>query len=269
MPIFPFLKTALLQTGNILVQQKRFRGKINIKHPRKPHFEKALFNAATAPIYERIPIVQKCREAQEARLTRQTNVKEPSPYEAIIAREVLERFDSASIILACHLNSIKQYDWFKYRVSFHQKGATLKTYGPRIIEFALRDSKYRKMLQLFSSKYAVIFSSEENLPELLKILKKTPKLLLLAGIAENRFMNRNELVKYSELPSLDIVRAQFAATLFSPGNSIVSKLQSHQSNLCSLLDVHAKALGESNGKTVDAEKTDPKESNEKPPEEAK
>lgn len=194
---------------------------------------------------------------------------EPNPYEIIISREVRERFDNATIILACHLNSLKQYDWFRYQVSFHQKGATLKSYGPRIIKFAIRDTKYKEMLQLFKSKYAIVFSSENNVAELLKIFRKTPKLLLLAGIVENRLMSKNELVNYSQLPSLDIVRAQFAATLYSPGNSIVSKLQSHQSNFCSLLDVHAKALGESKQKTEDVVKTDTKEANEKPPEEAK
>lgn len=260
--------SALLQTGNLLVQPKRFRGKINIKHPRNPHFDKALFNAVTEPIYEAVPVVEECRQRYQTKTVRERNRREPNPYEVIIARETLERFESASIILAFHLNSIKAYDWFRYQVLFHKQGATLKTYGS-LIEFAIRDTKYRTMLQLFKTKYAIVFSSENNINELLKILRKTPKLILLAGIVENRFMSKNEIVKFSELPSLDVVRAQFATTLFSPGNTIVSNLQSHQSNFCSLLDVHAKALGESKQKTEDVAKTDATEANEKPSEEAK
>lgn len=230
-----------------------------------------MFNAACQPIYERVPVTVQCRQQQEARLLRKKTdrVKQPSPYESIIAREVLERFDNASIILACHMNSMKAYDYFRHQVRFHENGATLKTYGSSIIRYAIRDTKYREMLRLFNSHYAIIFSSEENINKLLQILKKSPKLLLLGGILEDRFMNKNQIVDYSQLPSLDVARAQLAATLYSPGNSIVGKLQAHQSNLCSLLDMRAKELGESEQKTEETPQADVKEVSAEPPEEKK
>lgn len=233
----------LLQPATIMVQAKRFR-KVNIQRPRPPHFERAVFNAATAPLYLRVPIVQECREEQLAKLNKKKEVKEPHPYIKILASEVIERFNSSAMILVCHVNSITEYEMFKIKVPLHQKGVSMKKYGPAITKLALKNTKFEKMLPLFRSNYCLLFSSEQNINDVLPVLRKTNKVFLIAGVVENRFLNRNQLIAFSQMPSLDVIRAQFAATLHLAGNSIVNKLQAHQSNLCSLLDIHAKALGE-------------------------
>jgi len=266
-----FIRRGFLQCNNILVQTKRFRGKINIQRPRAPHFERAVFNAATEPIFLKVPVVQQCRQKMLARLEDGPREKRTHPYERILAREIRERFDSSAMILVCHLNSIKEYDLFKIRVPLHQKGVTLKRYGPRLIKIALRETRYESMLPLLESSYCLLLSPEKNINHVLPILRKTQKLILLGGVLDNRYMSRNQLVEYSQLPSLDVARAQFAATLHLAGNSIVNKLQAHQSNLCSLLDLHAKALGEpAKEKDAAVEKTEVETAtSEKPPEDPK
>lgn len=238
-----FQIAAFLCAENLMIQTKRYRGKVNIQRPRKPHFDRAVFNAVTEPIYPPAPITDKCRQKQIQIFSTEKLEKEPHPYMKILARECRECFETNRMMLLCHKNSVNQYDLFKFRVALHKHGIKLKMYGRGIIKAALKDSKYANLVPLITSMSQMIFSSEPKVPEVLKALRKTPQLILMTGIIDDRILSRNELTEYATLPDIQVLRAQFAATLSSAaGGQIYNNLQSHQSNLCYLLDAHAKAL---------------------------
>lgn len=151
-----------------------------------------------------------------------------------------------------HVNSASGEEMFKITVALHQKQMHLKTYGQGIMKRAIGGTAYETLLPLFRSKYYIAFCDEANIGELLNIVKKAPQLILLAGIVENRLLSKNELVDLSKLPNLTTARAQFVGVLNSVGAGLVSNLQAHQSNLCNLLDMHAKSKDtESDGTKTD------------------
>lgn len=227
-----------------MVQSKRFRGKINIQRPKPPHWERALFNAVTQPIYEKKSIVDECREKQLAKLQRTKIEAEPHPYQQILSRELRELFETSEMVLICQKNSIDSYEFFKFKVALHQKDVKVKVHGKKILTAALNDTKFRNLLPVVSVYSCMLFGSPSSIGHILKVLKKTPPILLLAGTMSDRILSKNELIEYSKLPDLQTVRAQFAATLNAAGGQILNNLQAHQSNLCYMLDAHAKALGE-------------------------
>lgn len=51
-------------------------------------------------------------------------------------------------------------------------------------------------------------------------------------------MSKNELVEFSQLPSLDAARSQLCAVLESAGSSIISQLNQSQQIFVSHLDKH-------------------------------
>ena len=242
--------SVLLPTQNILVQAKRFRGKINLKRP-IIHYKRALFEAVTRPQYERTPTTVKCYEKQLAKLNRNSTVRELHPYQKIVAREIRERFEASQMTIICHQNSITQPELFKHRVTLHKAGIEYKSYGRTQTQIAIGDSRFGGVLPLFNLTHAtcVLFSSEIQLAKLFTILKKAPTIIPLGGIVYDRLLSRNDLERLAKMPDLQMVRAQFAASLFGAGNQVVQQLQQHQTNLCSLLDSRAELLKDSVGAT--------------------
>lgn len=224
----------------ISTTEKCFRGKINIQRPRPPHYDRALFNAVTEPIIPRPSVTQECYQRRLQRQNVDKTEKFVNPHEVIIAREVTNWFNQSKLVVIFHYNSITMEELFKSRVAFHKENMHLKMYGWRIMKRALQDNQYSELLPLFTSKNIIVFSEENKIGQVLKIIKKAPQLILLAGVVENRLLSKNELVDLSKLPNITTARAQFVGVLNSVGAGVVSNLQAHQMNLCNLLDMHAK-----------------------------
>lgn len=226
---------------SISTTEKCFRGKINIQRPRPPHYDRALFNAVTQPIIPRPSITQKCYQKRLEKQFTGAAEKQINPYEEIIAKEVVNWLNHSKLVAIFHINSINSDDMFNVRVAFHKENMHLRAYGKGIMEKAMLGSQYEAMLPLFNAKNCIVFSQEPKIGALLKIIKKTPQLILLAGVVENRLLSKNEMVSLSKLPNITTARAQFVGVLNSVGTGLVSNLQAHQTNLCSLLDMHAKS----------------------------
>lgn len=200
-----------------------------------PHYERARVIAVTQPQYAPEPVNKKCVELLDRKVTKAEN-----PYEKIIAREVRNWFDQSRLTAIFDLNSITQEELFKIRVAFHQKGMSLKSYGRSIMQKALGGTKYEATLPLYNGKFCLVFGPEETcLKEVLRITKKVPQMILLAGVLENRIMSRTEMTKYVALPDIQIARSQLCNVLQMAAGGLVSNLEAHQKQLVQILDVHA------------------------------
>ncbi|XP_058121597.1 large ribosomal subunit protein uL10m [Anopheles ziemanni] len=232
-----FVINGLLQSRNPLLTFRRFRGKINIQRPRAPHYERARVLEVIKPVYKRPEFNAPCIEAQKANESKNLD----NPYETIIAREARNWFDHSNLVAFLHVNSIRQEDMFKAQVVLHRHNISVKVYGKSIMRKALAGTKFETILPLFEAKTAIVFAPEpQKIKQVLSVLKKTPQLVLLAGIVEGRLLSRNEFVSYATMPDLTTTRAQLAAVLDSAGGKIVADLQCHQSQLVNLLDAYAK-----------------------------
>lgn len=129
---------------------------------------------------------------------------------------------------------------FTTQVQLFKQNMHLKAYSKSIINLALLGTKFESVLPLFNSSNRIVFSSEPNTKKLLKIAKKIPQMVVLAGIVEGRLLSRTELTKYADLPPLDVVRSHLASTLQQAGgSSLVTLLQANQSQLAASLDAYS------------------------------
>lgn len=237
---------AFLQTENVLIQCKRFRGKINIQRPRPPFYTRKLFNAVTEPIYPFKTAVDLCHEKRtERKALKQLTIEDAlHPYQKILAKELADVFDAANMVLLCQKNSMDAFDFFNFRVAMHKKNIRTKATGRKLLNAAIKDTKYSAMLPILmqTSHNCLLFSGEWNVDDALKVLKKTPKVILLAGSLGDHYMSKSQLENYANLPDLTTLRAQFVATLNAAGGQLYNHLQAHQSNFVYMLDAHADAL---------------------------
>nr|XP_050865810.1 partitioning defective 3 homolog isoform X1 [Vespula vulgaris] len=219
--------------NQLFLQQKRFRGKINIQKPRAPHYTRALFQEFVSPFYENPKkdktLLDLCTKAKR-------NTKEKyNPYHHVLAREVLNWFDNSKMIAFLHKNSITQEEAFELAVPLRRKNMYLKSYGSTILELALKDTTYKALDLLYQSPYFIIFSPEKNVIDLEKILKKFSQVILIAGILEGKLLNVNEFKYYGRM---DLTAAQVSLVQVlqsAGGNNLKQQITHHQSALISRL----------------------------------
>lgn len=217
-----------------LLQFQRYRGKINIQRPQKPHYERARVVAVTTPRYPEPPKTKTCFEKRSRTVVE-------NPYNDIIAREVRNWLEHSKMVAIFHLNSIKADDFFEVRVQLHKQNMQLKVYGQKIVQKAVASSKFEAILPLFDSQQCIVFSPEQRVSQLLKITRKVPQMLLLAGIVDNTLLSRNEFMNYAQLPGLQSAQAELVHTLNTAASTLVQNLQAHQNNFVNVLDVYAKS----------------------------
>lgn len=68
--------------------------------------------------------------------------------------------------------------------------------------------------------------------------------MIAAGIFEGKFISKDDLIKYSEIPNLQTAQAGLVRTLSGVGAQLSNNLTTHQQILVSHLDQRLKQLQE-------------------------
>lgn len=233
-----------MRTVTPLVQAQRNRGKINIQRPKKPHFLRQLEMDLTIPILPKREIdpIEKC-------ITEKTKKKTitslENPYLRIIANDCRNWFDQSKLIAIFHVNPISGEDMFKLQVPLYKSNMHVKRWGKRTLEMAFENTGYKALMPLFQSQTLIVFSPEVQVGKLLKIVRKTPQIVFLAGVVEGRLLHKDDFINYSKLPDIQVARASFAQLLLSSGSQITSQLNQHQNILVRHLESRAEQLRDS------------------------
>ncbi|KAK0161033.1 hypothetical protein PV327_009551 [Microctonus hyperodae] len=224
----------------LVLEQKRYRGKINVTKPRKPHFIRGVFNELVTPFYppsrEPKPLWELCENIKLKDPVATACKNEPNEYEIIIARECLNWFKTSRMVAFLHENSIRSEDKRDVEVDLRYSNMYFKWYGPKIFKTALTGTFYEPVLPLLCSKGMLVFSPEPNTKELRKILRTAPQFILMAGILDSTLLNVNDFLKYGEIDITE-ARGGLVQTLqTAAGGNLCRQLTHHQSTFVSRLD---------------------------------
>ncbi|KAJ8729328.1 hypothetical protein PYW08_000909 [Mythimna loreyi] len=261
------LKKVLLPTQTSFLISKRFRGKINIQRPRKPHFERQLLIDFSKPVYGppkyTLPDAALC-DRGEKKFARQID----NPFERILANECLNWFNTSKMVIFLHVNSISMEDKTPVFAALVKNNMHLRCYGKKIVSMATTGTRYEAVNHLFTSHQNILFGQPENIAKMFQIMKKAPQLVIMAGIIQDRLMSKNELLEYSQLQNIEVARSQLCAVLESAGSSLVRQLNQAPQMLVGHLEKHAELLNtpssEPQGSTQkEPEVTEPQESSKK------
>ncbi|KAJ8920969.1 hypothetical protein NQ315_015763 [Exocentrus adspersus] len=234
-------RKGLLEIVSPLLQCKRFRGKINLRKPRAPHFERAVYIALTKPYF----ISPKKGKLPEELCKGPGSTKKDegdNPFQRIIAQELYKWFTSSRLVVFYHLNPMDSDDQFNAFAMFKKQGMYLRQYGKKTLDMAVRGTPYETVLDFYVSQNMLLFSPQPDIKKVLSITKKFPELILLAAILEGRFISKDELMQYSLIPNLQAAQANFVQTLNTASSLLVNHLNSHQTTLVSHLEERAKQL---------------------------
>uniref|UniRef100_A0A0K8U5H3 Large ribosomal subunit protein uL10m n=1 Tax=Bactrocera latifrons TaxID=174628 RepID=A0A0K8U5H3_BACLA len=242
-------QVTLLSCRTPIAQSQRFRGKINIQRPKAPHYERAKVLAAAQYLSAKVEEPKKKATCFQRR-QREADIE--NPYIAVIAREVRNWFEHSRMVGFYHLNSIKADDLFALRVQLHKQNMHLKAYGKKIVQKAVEGTRFEAILPLFESNNCVVFSTQPQVSQLLRITRRVPQMLLMAGIVDECLLNRNEFTAYAQLPGLQAAQGELVQTLNMAASNVVQQLETHQKNFVNVLDVYAKSEANENAPAKEA-----------------
>ncbi|XP_017888565.1 partitioning defective 3 homolog [Ceratina calcarata] len=225
--------TFQLTPNQLLYQQKRYRGKINIRKP-KIFFKKRVLNELLTPFFvnpnEGKTLEELCLNANVSKTE-----KELGPYDKIIAREARNWFDTSKMVACLHVNSMSGLDKFDVQVPLYRANMYYKYYNPYLVRYIIKDSPYEGLAPLVSDMTAFVFSPEINVTALQKIIKKCRKMYTLGGMLEGKVLKFDDFLRYG---TMDITTAQsgLVQVLQSAGGvNLSQQLTHHQSTLVTRL----------------------------------
>lgn len=207
----------------------RYR-KIKSRNPPEPHFVKKCMLEVCKPIIKKnlMPDIQTCKKLQEIE-------KIIHPYEQLLAKQFINEWNSSRMICFFHRNSLTKEENTLIRNMLFKQDMHLRHYNNSTVKLALQGTIYEAALNLVQSSSSYVFSAEPNVSKLLKVSKKMPQLILLAGIIDNQFLSREDLQNYSNLPSLEIMQSQICNTLMLSSTQMSTTLSHHLIELNQLL----------------------------------
>lgn len=225
---------------------QRFK-RINVQRPRAPHYERAKVLALLKPQYKEdpsfyLPPSLKCRKQEELK---QQLIRAENPLEKILAKEMLDRFQSSKFVAFLHTNPICGEDKFQAKVKLKREKMDIHIYSKYTAKLALEGTSFEAVLQLFVAHNAIVFCDEPKVESLIKCLKKIPQYILMAAIVDNRLLSLSQLEKYVQLKDLSTARAHFVAQLNCVANNVVTQLNQHQTTLVTRLQQIADAKADS------------------------
>lgn len=171
----------LVQNNFLLFQSKRFRGKINIQRPRAPHYERARVIKLTEPYYEskkkNMSLLELCGD-----LRPKVEKTVENPFQKLLAKDCLNWFNHSRLVALFHLNPMTADEQFNAYVSCKKYNMHFKIFGHETLNMALVDTKFEAFTEHYVSHNILLFSTETNIKQMLKITKKFPQMILLCKL---------------------------------------------------------------------------------------
>ena len=140
--------------------------------------------------------------------------------------EMKSFIDANDSVLVTHYQglTVKQLD--ELRAEMRKHGIMFKITKNRITKLALKDTKCKDIVDLFSGPTAVALSKDaiSSAKILTKFSKDNQKLKILGGLMGNEILKLEDVLKIATLPTLNEARAKITSILQSPAQKLVSIL---------------------------------------------
>ena len=140
--------------------------------------------------------------------------------------EMKNFIDSNDAVLVTHYQGLNVSQLDELRSEMRKHGIMFKITKNRITKLALKDTKCKKIADLFSGPTAVALSKDaiSSAKILTKFSKNNQNLKILGGVMGEEVLKLEDVLKIATLPTLNEARAKISNILQSPAQKIVSIL---------------------------------------------
>ena len=150
--------------------------------------------------------------------------------------EMTAQFENSEAVLVTHYQglNVKQLDELRKQMRKH--GIQFKITKNRITKLALKNSKCKDLINLFTGPTAIALSEDAitSAKILTKFSKENKNLKILGGIMGKEILDIAGVANVATLPTLDEARAKIVGILRSPAQKIASILLAPASKIAIL-----------------------------------
>ena len=150
--------------------------------------------------------------------------------------EMTAQFENSEAVLVTHYQglNVKQLDELRKQMRKH--GIQFKITKNRITKLALKNSKCKDLINLFTGPTAIALSEDAIISAkiLTKFSKENKNLKILGGIMGKEILDIAGVANVATLPTLDEARAKIVGILRSPAQKITSILLAPASKIAIL-----------------------------------
>lgn len=238
------------------VTSVRYR-KINVQKPRKPDHYRAVIEEIARPKYlwpkpSAVPLVANSFK----QLNNSLQNIEDNPYENILAQEVKDLFEQSAMIAIFHKNPVMGETNFKCKKTFIMAGMKEVIYGKSTLRKGLAKTNYATVLDLFQSHSSIVYSNTTQVPQLLKIIKKMPHLILLACIVDGKLLSKTQTIEYGNLVNIDHARTRLVHVISQVNNKCLQTIGQTQLTMVRYLEQYGQLSADLDTKKKGTEESD-------------
>jgi large subunit ribosomal protein L10 len=160
-------------------------------------------------------------------------VNNPRPEKVAVVEEVRERLSSSDAALLTEYRGLKVQELATLRRSLREAGGEYKIYKNTLVRFAARDLGL-EIDELLTGPTAIAFVDGDaaGVAKALRDIAKTnPLLVIKGGTIGTSTLSAKDVEALADLPSRDVLLAQFAGALQAPLVKTASLLQALPRNL--------------------------------------
>ena len=158
--------------------------------------------------------------------------------------EMTAKFENTEAVLVTHYQglTVKQLD--ELRSELRKQGIKFKITKNRMTKLALKDTKCKDIIDLFTGPTAVALSKDaiSSAKILDKFSKANKNLRILGGVMGEEVLKLKDVLRIATLPTLNEARVKITNILQSPAQKIVSILLAPGSKIATLALEKSKQL---------------------------
>ncbi len=155
-----------------------------------------------------------------------------------IIQDVLDSMGRSEVAIATHYRGLSVAQMTRLRREIRQAGAELRVVKNTLAKRAIKGSKFEPLGQVLTGPTVLAFSKDPVAPAkvLADFAKKNPLLVIQGGVLNGVFMNPQDIVELSKLPSKEVLLARLLGTMMNPIQGIVGVLAAVPAGFVRVLD---------------------------------
>jgi large subunit ribosomal protein L10 len=167
--------------------------------------------------------------------------------------------NNVGILVVTHYSGLKTNQTDELRMKIKEAGGKFIIVKNSLMKIILKEHKSKEFKALFNGPVALAYSEDEVSAAKISVnfSKENDKLLILGGIAGNKFLEQKDVLEIATLPSLDEARSQLISLIQTPARNIAYALKFSANKLVRVFNEYSK-LDISDEKTENEAKTDEK-----------
>ncbi|KAL1914886.1 mitochondrial 54S ribosomal protein uL10m [Calcarisporiella thermophila] len=162
--------------------------------------------------------------------TGRQRIKPHPPRRAYLYNQYAEHLKARTLLVAQH-NNLNVNEFTLLRQQLSPLDARAQVVRLRILQAALRDSPVENLSPLAVGPICLISSETASLTDLMKVVGKHRKILVVGGKAEGALLDHAGLERVASLPGMEQLRAELIGVLQEPTRRLHALLSQNAQNL--------------------------------------